>query len=83
MPTVTPGHRLHPIFTVLLWIGVATVISSFLVLVAVLVMYFMGFTPPAWTFAVTLFAFPVGFIFLLVYLVAAAFARRRANAELR
>lgn len=73
------NREIHPSFTVLMWIGVVTVLGSFVSLVVVLGYYFAAATPPVFLFWVTLFAFPIGFIFILIYIIAAVFTRRRNN----
>lgn len=60
-----------------MWVGLVTVILSFLALMAVLVSYFMEVTPITWLFWSALFAFPTGFIFLLIALVGNVFVRRQ------
>lgn len=60
-----------------LWLGVSTVVISFLALIGVLVYYFMGVTPATWLFWLALFAFPTGFILLLVALIGNIFVRRK------
>lgn len=60
-----------------LWLGVATVVVSFLALVGVLIYYFAGVTPAIWLFWLALFAFPTGFILLLIALVGNVMVRRR------
>lgn len=62
--------------SVVLWIGVATVVASFLALIGVLVYYFAGVTPATWLFWMALLAFPTGFIFLLIALVGNVIQRR-------
>ena len=60
-----------------LWVGVASVVISFLALIGVLVYYFAGVTPATWLFWLALFAFPTGFILLLVALIGNVFVRRQ------
>lgn len=60
-----------------LWLGVATVVVSFLALVGVLVYYFTGVTPAIWLFWLALLAFPTGFILILAALVGNIMVRRR------
>ena len=66
-----------PWIRVVLWLGVSTVVISFLALIGVLVYYFMGVTPATWLFWLALFAFPTGFILLLVALIGNIFVRRK------
>ncbi|HEY4558756.1 MAG TPA: hypothetical protein VIG82_11245 [Enteractinococcus sp.] len=63
--------------TAVLWCGVGIVVISFLALIGVLVYYFVGVTPATWLFWLALFAFPTGFILLLVALVGNIFVRRK------
>lgn len=60
-----------------LWLGVSTVVISFLALIGVLVYYFAGATPATWLFWLALLAFPTGFIFMLIALIGNVFTRRR------
>jgi len=60
-----------------LWVGVSIVVISFLALIGVLVYYFAGVTPATWLFWLALFAFPTGFILLLVALVGNIWVRRK------
>ena len=60
-----------------LWLGVSTVVISFLALIGVLVYYFAGATPATWLFWLALLAFPTGFIFMLIALIGNMFTRRR------
>ena len=60
-----------------LWLGVATVVASFLALVGVLVYYFADVTPAIWLFWLALLAFPTGFILILTALVGNIVVRRR------
>lgn len=62
---------------VLLWGGVVVTLASFVATLALLVVYFVGSTQLPALFWLALFAFPVGFALILVYLVAAALLRRR------
>jgi len=62
---------------VVLWSGVAIVVTSFLAVVGVLVYYFADATPTTWLFWLALLAFPTGFIFLLVALVGNVIVRRK------
>ncbi len=61
----------------MLWLGVSTVVISFLALIGVLVYYFAGATPATWLFWLALLAFPTGFIFMLIALIGNVFTRRR------
>lgn len=60
-----------------LWLGVSIVVISFLALIGVLVYYFAGVTPATWLFWLALFAFPTGFILLLVALLGNIWVRRK------
>ena len=63
--------------TTVLWLGVSIVVISFLALIGVLVYYFVGVTPATWLFWLALFAFPTGFILLLVALIGNILVRRK------
>ena len=66
-----------PWIRLVLWLGVSTVVISFLALIGVLVYYFAGATPATWLFWLALFAFPTGFILLLIALIGNVFVRRK------
>lgn len=73
-PSVTPV----PLgLQVLLWVGVAITLVSFVATLALLVVYFVGTAQLPALFWLALFAFPVGFTLILLYLVIAALRRRR------
>lgn len=63
--------------TTVLWFGVSIVVISFLALIGVLVYYFVGVTPATWLFWLALFAFPTGFMLLLVALLGNILVRRK------
>ena len=63
--------------TTILWLGVSIVVISFLALIGVLVYYFVGVTPATSLFWLALFAFPTGFILLLVALIGNILVRRK------
>ncbi|WBL19110.1 hypothetical protein [Citricoccus sp. NR2] len=62
---------------VLLWVGVVMTLASFVATVALLVVYFVGTAQLPALFWLALFAFPIGFTLILLYLVIAALRRRR------
>lgn len=61
---------------VLLWVGVIVTLASFLATIALLVVYFVDAAQPPALFWLGLYAFPVGFALVLVYLVGSALHRR-------
>lgn len=62
---------------VLLWVGVVITLASFAATLTLLVVYFVGTSQLPALFWLALFAFPVGFTLILIYLMAAALLRRR------
>ncbi len=63
--------------SILIWLGAAIVVVSFLALIGVLVYYFVGATPATWLFWLALLAFPTGFILLLIALLGNILVRRK------